>query len=202
MWLHRFCDPRAYFWDTLNPDSAKQRPEDNWLTEYQMTRLQLYQRIPNHPSNLMFLRPTVHQEFFDNFRMTINPFTLRKFLCHLPGPEWMTSSWYKPQFDHALKAPFSDSRKKAYLAPPEDAYAAAYPSKLALLVHFRSALRYHCSWDLRATDQGMPANSPVYVPPPNAFTLVSSQSQPAIHDRRGRGRGGRGRRGLSFRRGG
>lgn len=199
MWLHRFFDPKAFFWDILNPDSPKTVPEDDYLSEYKTSRLLLYPQVRSHPSNLMFLRPVVHREFFDNFRMTINPFTFRKFLCHLPGLEWSDDLWYKDQFDSLLRAPFSDRRTATYLAPPEDNFTPSYPSRLALLVHFRSALRYHCSWDLGNFDQETPADIPRYEPPIDAFQLVSYRPRPP--NERGR-EAARGRRGLSVRRGG
>jgi len=197
MWLHPFWDPRAYFWDILNPDSEKIKPDDNWLSDYLMTRLRLVTRAAYHPANLMFLRDTVHHKFFDKFRITINPFTFRKLLCHVPTRDWK-HSYYRDDFISSLRYPFPDDRPNSYLESPDGAYAAAYPSRLALLVHFRSALRYHCSWDNKARDQGMPANSPNYVPPRNAFTLVVGSSQrPSVKaEQRQGGREGRGERGA------
>lgn len=152
MWIHQYFDPTAFFADILN-EGTTEDSFDNWNGEWRQSRAELYRKVVDHPGNLMYLEHQIRKDLYDRFRLAINPFTYRKFSTYLPDMDWPARKWIP---DAQLARISHDPCEEAYVDCGRNALAAVYPSRLALFVHFKSCLRYHCTWDLRAVNQEQP----------------------------------------------
>lgn len=154
MWIRRYFDPTAFFADILSDKFNRwQDPDDWWDSEYLESRKHVFEKIPDHPANLMLLETSIHRELFDRFRLTVNPFTYRKFLTYVPEVDWPAN---RDATDVQLFRIKRDPQNRAYVDCGRNELAAAYPSRLALFIHFKSCLRHQCTWDTGASDQDQP----------------------------------------------
>lgn len=92
---------------------------------------------------------SLDETLFDSFCFTISPFDFRKWIFTHRFPD--QDSFLQQRED---ASPIINLHPRAYLNSDGNPYPAVYPSRLSLLVHFRSVLRYWCAWgEMNGDDQ-------------------------------------------------